>query len=100
LREGQITTSVHGGTGDGGNITFENPVFVVMNNGKIIAQADEGQGGDIYIKSGHFVISQNSLVSASSRLGIDGDTAGFLLLSRNPVSGRNWVSQKRFRIRG
>jgi len=73
LRQSEMTTSVHGGSGDGGNITIENPTFVVMNGSRIIAQADEGQGGNIYIKSGQFVTSPNSLVSASSRLGIDGD---------------------------
>jgi filamentous hemagglutinin family protein len=71
LREGEITTSV-GGTGDGGNIIIENPVFVILNQGKIRAQADAGHGGDIHIKSGQFLLSNNSVVSASSRLGLDG----------------------------
>ncbi|MDM8562743.1 hypothetical protein QUF54_05255, partial [Candidatus Marithioploca araucensis] len=51
----------------------QNPLFTVLNKGKIIAQADEWHGGNIYIKSEHFVTSPDSLVSASSRLGKDGE---------------------------
>jgi len=72
LRKGQITTSVGAGKGRGGDISIENPVFVVLNQGKIKAQADEGHGGNIHIKSGQFLRSNNSLISASSRLGLDG----------------------------
>jgi hypothetical protein len=70
---GGITTSVHGGKDDGGNITIENPTFVVMDKGKIIAQADEGHGGNIRIVAEHFIASPDSLISASSRLGLDGN---------------------------
>jgi hypothetical protein len=44
-----------------------------LNQGKIIAQADEGHGGNIEIKAEQFIKSPNSLVSASSRLGVDGN---------------------------
>jgi filamentous hemagglutinin family protein len=89
LQEGGITTSVHAGKGSGGDISIENPTFVVLNQGKIKAQADEGHGGDIYIKSEQFIASNNSLISASSRLGLDGlvyidspdvNVAGFLVV--------------------
>jgi len=73
LRGGQITTSVGTGKGRGGDITIFQPMFVVLDKGKIKAQADEGHGGDIHITSNQFVASPDSLVSASSRLGIDGD---------------------------
>jgi len=72
LREGQITTSVKGGKGDGGNITIESPTFVIMDDGKIIAQAHEGHGGNINLKADQFIKSTDSLISASSKLGIDG----------------------------
>jgi len=73
LREGRITTSVKSGIGDGGNITIENPRFVVLNQSQIRANADKGRGGNIRIaQSDQFLSSSNSLISASSRLGIDG----------------------------
>lgn len=72
LREGQITTSVQGGSGNGGNITIKRPTFVILNAGQIIAQADEGQGGDIRLAAEQFLSSQDSLINASSNLGIDG----------------------------
>ena len=91
LQQGQIITSVKGGTGDGGNITIQNPVFVVLDKGQIRAQADAGKGGDIRIISDQFIISNDSLVSASSQKNIDGQivitapdetvTEGLLVLS-------------------
>ncbi len=72
LRQGLLTTSVAGGIGDGGNITIDNPQFVVINHGQIIAQADAGHGGNIRIIADQFLKTPDSLVSASSRLGIDG----------------------------
>ena len=69
---GQITTSVRGGVGDGGNITVEKPTFIVLDQGQIKAQADEGHGGNINIKSDHLIRTPNSLISASSKLGLDG----------------------------
>jgi len=73
LWNSKITTSVHGGVGNGGNITIDQPKFVILNNAKTIAQADAGRGGNINIISSEFVRSTESLVSASSRLGIDGN---------------------------
>lgn len=72
LREAQITTSVHGGSGNGGNITIENPAFVVLDQSQIVAQADEGHGGNIRLVAENFLKTPDSLVSASSRLGING----------------------------
>jgi filamentous hemagglutinin family protein len=73
LRQSEMTTSVHGGSGDGGNINIENATFVVLDKGQIKAQADEGQGGNIHIAAKQFINSPDSLVSASSRLGLDGE---------------------------
>jgi hypothetical protein len=72
LRQGQITTSVAGGIGSGGDINIDHPQFVVMNHGRIVAQADAGHGGNIHIIAQQFLNTPDSLVSASSRLGIDG----------------------------
>jgi len=43
-----------------------------MNQGQIIAQADEGHGGNIHIVAENFLKTPDSLVSASSRVGLDG----------------------------
>jgi large exoprotein involved in heme utilization and adhesion len=82
LQTGQVTTSVQGGTGNGGNIYIGNDdedednvafSFVILDNGRIIAQADEGRGGNILIVADQFIQTPDSLVSASSRLGLDGN---------------------------
>jgi len=72
LQNGDITTSVQGGIGDGGNITLANPNYIVLNQSQVKAQADQGQGGNIRIVAKYFIKSPDSLVSASSRLGVDG----------------------------
>jgi len=72
LQDGVITTSVHGGLGDGGNISLENVQLTVLNQAEIKAQANAGNGGNIRIAAQHFIKSYESLISASSRLGIDG----------------------------
>jgi len=72
LDNSEITTSVAVGQGSGGNITIEQPQFVILNQAQIKAQADAGHGGNIHIIAQHFVPSVESLVSASSNLGIDG----------------------------
>jgi len=73
LQDSKITTSVHGGKGNGGNITIEHPNFVILDKSKIVAQADEGYGGNIRIAAEQFIKSPDSLISASSRLGLDGE---------------------------
>jgi len=71
-QQSKITTSVQDGSGNGGNIDFSSPRFVVLNNGKVIAQAFAGNGGNIHIGSQHYLGTPGSLVDASSKLGIDG----------------------------
>jgi len=71
-QQSKITTSVQDGSGNGGNIDFSSPRFVVLNNGKVIAQAFAGNGGNIHIGSQHYLGTPDSLVDASSKLGIDG----------------------------
>jgi large exoprotein involved in heme utilization and adhesion len=68
---GEISTSVRAGVGDGGNISID-PEFVVLNHSDITAQADVGNGGNIRIETENFVQSADSVVDASSRLGISG----------------------------
>ncbi len=71
LRNSQITTTVGGGEGSGGNITIT-PEVIVLENSQIIAKAVEGRGGRIDINADALVRDFTSEVSASSELGIDG----------------------------
>jgi large exoprotein involved in heme utilization and adhesion len=71
LMSSEITTSVKGETGNGGNITID-PQFVVLDRSSIIAQAVQGHGGNITINAGEFLQSADSVVSATSTLGTSG----------------------------
>ncbi|MCP5154785.1 MAG: filamentous hemagglutinin N-terminal domain-containing protein, partial [Ectothiorhodospiraceae bacterium] len=72
LRDGAITTSVSDGDGDGGNIDID-PVFVVLDGGRIVANAFGGRGGNIRIVTEHLIADPTSRIDASSALGIDGE---------------------------
>jgi len=72
LDRGEITTSVAGGAGNGGNIGI-NARFVVLDSSRIVANAFGGNGGNITINAGNFLRSADSVVDASSRLGISGN---------------------------
>ncbi|BAP56084.1 large exoprotein containing haemagglutination activity domain [Thioploca ingrica] len=68
----QITTSVQGEKGDGGNITLK-PEFILLNNALIQANAFEGNGGNIDITvTGLYKLSP-SVIEASSQYGINGE---------------------------
>jgi filamentous hemagglutinin family protein len=71
LVDSQITTSVKGSIGNGGNILID-PQLMVLDRSQIIAQAVLGHGGNITISVNDFFPSADSLVSASSALGISG----------------------------
>jgi large exoprotein involved in heme utilization and adhesion len=71
LTDSQITASVQGGTGNGGNITID-PQFVILQGSQIIANAFGGNGGNILIVAGVFFADPFSTISASSTLGISG----------------------------
>ncbi|WP_207679220.1 filamentous hemagglutinin N-terminal domain-containing protein [Desulfonema magnum] len=73
LNNSNITTSVRGGHGKGGDIEISEPESVILNHGKIEANAYEGTGGNIRIVSGQFIRSSDSAVEASSEKGIDGN---------------------------
>lgn len=72
LVNSKITTTVAGGLGNGGNITIERPIFVVLENGEIIANAFEGAGGNIQINTQQLIQDPDSRIKASSQKGIDG----------------------------
>ncbi|MCK5544804.1 MAG: filamentous hemagglutinin N-terminal domain-containing protein [Desulfobulbaceae bacterium] len=66
-----ISTSVAGGQGNGGNISID-PVFVILNNSDIIANAYEGSGGNISLTADYLFVWPDSRIEASSQLGVDG----------------------------
>lgn len=72
LEDSYITSSVYGGTGDGGNMSISDPKFVILDASNIIAKAFEGNGGNIDLKTGLFLADPLSRIDASSQLGIDG----------------------------
>jgi filamentous hemagglutinin family protein len=72
VRDGEITTSVNTGEGNGGNIAID-PKFVVLDGGRIEARANAGNGGNITVTADHFLADVDSAVDASSELGIDGE---------------------------
>ncbi|MBY0578024.1 MAG: filamentous hemagglutinin N-terminal domain-containing protein [Burkholderiales bacterium] len=72
VQDSRIATSVKRGNGNGGNISID-PLFVVLKNGNIAANAFGGNGGNILVVAGNFITDPLSLVQASSRLGINGN---------------------------
>lgn len=71
LVDGEISATVKGGLGNGGNINID-PRFVILKNSRIIANAYGGRGGNIHITANQFLADPASIVQASSELGIDG----------------------------
>lgn len=68
---GHISTSVLGGSGNGGNISID-PNTVILQNSQIVAKAVSGAGGNISITTPLFLADQASLVDASSQFGLNG----------------------------
>jgi hypothetical protein len=72
LWHSEITASVGGGPETtGGNINID-PIYVILFDSRIIANAFEGAGGNILIVTDNLVMDPDSLISASSQFGIDG----------------------------
>lgn len=71
LNRSGITSSVQDGSGNGGDITID-PLFVVLLDSQILAQAFAGNGGNITITAGNLFMTPGSTIDASSQLGIDG----------------------------
>lgn len=71
LQNSTISASVGDGHGEGGNISID-PQLIILQNSKILAQADEGRGGRIAIVAGVFLPDANSVVNADSGSGVNG----------------------------
>ncbi len=74
LQDSNITATVNGGAGNGGNISIEADYVVLAGSG-IIANAIGGNGGNIDIVSDVYLATPDSTVSASSQLGLQGTVA-------------------------
>ena len=75
LQESQITATVGGGAGDGGNVTID-PDFILLQGSQITANAFAGAGGRISLTATKaFLADPSSVVTASSTLGINGQVA-------------------------
>ncbi len=74
LTDSRIESSVLGGQAtEGGNIDLD-PVFIILNNSQILANATEGNGGNITLTAtGAVFIDANSVLDASSETGISGN---------------------------
>jgi len=100
LFDGNISSSVLGGLGNGGNISILSK-NTLLNRSQIIANAYEGNGGNINIISDYLIQSSDSIISASSKLGIDGEitiealTENFdkqlISLPENFLNASKWV---------
>ncbi len=71
LRDGRIVTSVGSGAGQGGNITVDTNLGLLVRS-EIRADAFGGPGGNITIQSNGFITDLNSAISASSQQSVDG----------------------------
>lgn len=72
LVHSEMTTSVRGDKGDGGNMEIK-PNFVVLDDSRIQANAFEGDGGNISITATGLYEFSQSVIEASSRYGLDGE---------------------------
>ena len=71
LVSSEISTSVKGQTGNGGNIVID-PLLVILEHSIIKADAIAGHGGNITIIADQFIQSSDSSVEATSQLGTSG----------------------------
>jgi large exoprotein involved in heme utilization and adhesion len=87
LTNSELNASVEGSeTTVGGNILID-PVYVILQNSQILAQATQGTGGNINIfYTGALLSDSNSVVSASSQFGQSGTVT--LQSPNSPASGK------------
>jgi filamentous hemagglutinin family protein len=72
LENGEMITSVFGGAGTtAGDITID-PRFIILDGGRIVAQATAGRGGNIRIAADNLILSPDGVIDASAEQGIDG----------------------------
>src|SRR6185437_6913454 len=70
IQDSTISASVPG-SGDGGNVTID-PYFVILQNGRILSQTDQGTGGNIKITARVFLPDAGTVISADATRGVNG----------------------------
>ncbi len=70
IQDSTINASVPG-KGDGGNVTID-PYFVILQNGRILSQTDQGTGGNINITARVFLHDAGTVISADATRGVNG----------------------------
>jgi len=100
LLNGEITSSVKQGAGEGGDVNIRSELLL-MNHGKITANADEGDGGAIFITADYFIKSADSPIEATSQRGNDGTveidapdiniSKGLIALPSTLLNASQWV---------
>ena len=74
LRDATLTASAGGSeAGDNGGNIFIDPIFLILDNASIVAQAFAGNGGVIELIADNYIADINSFLDASSELGNDGE---------------------------
>jgi large exoprotein involved in heme utilization and adhesion len=94
LTNSELNASVEGSsTTVGGNILID-PLYVILENTQIVAQATQGQGGNINIfYTGAFLADPSSVIDASSQFGQSGTVT--IQSPISPASGKiNPLGQK------
>ena len=71
LRNAAVESSVASGVGDGGDIAAT-ARFLVMDDGRIAANAFGGTGGDVSVRAEALFLDQRSSITATSVLSVDG----------------------------
>jgi large exoprotein involved in heme utilization and adhesion len=64
LTDSEITTSVHGGGGKGGDITIDSDL-VILDDSRILANAFGGPGGNINITADVFLVNSGGILPTS-----------------------------------
>ncbi|MEL6748929.1 MAG: hypothetical protein AAFO09_01390 [Pseudomonadota bacterium] len=100
LQDSKIATSVQGGAGRGGDIDVD-PVFIILANSQIQANAHGGPGGNIrlvadyLLRSGVSPIEASSALSTSGRIdvqAVDVDGGGMQVMTQlNPLNVAQWT---------
>ena len=86
LANNELTASAKGeGSQDnGGNVTID-PIFLILSNSNIVAQAFVGNGGIIELHADNFISDTLSFIDATSELGNDGEVR--IVSPENSVTG-------------
>jgi filamentous hemagglutinin family protein len=74
LDRSTVTASAGGvnASDDSGNVNID-PVFLILKESSILAQANFGDGGAIFLSADNYIQDINSVLDASSRRGNDGE---------------------------